>query len=230
MKTKLNKILISDIIGWDVVNWSKCLNYWEKYLVESENKVGLEVGGRQGGLSLWLAHHKMHVVCSDIADTKSAAILLRNKHYLSERITDKIIDATNIPYNDYFDIVVFKSILGGIGRNDNKDLQIKTIKEIYKSLKPGGMLLFAENLDASPLHRFLRKRCLSWGNSWRYVKVAEMKQFLSDFSQVDFETAGFLGCFGRNELQRTFLARADSVLTFFIPQAWRYIIFGVAIK
>ena len=230
MKATLNKTLINDIIGWDVVNWSKCLNFWEKYLIEPQNKNGLEIGGRQGGLSLWLACHGMNVVCSDVVDNKSTALLIRNKYHFAERITDKVIDATNIPYSDYFDFVVFKSVLGGIGRNNSKDLQIKAINEIYKSLKPGGMLLFAENLDASPLHRFLRKGCLSWGGSWRYINIAEMKQFLSDFSKVDFKTAGFLGCFGRNEMQRTFLAGVDNVLAFLIPQNWRYIIFGVAIK
>jgi SAM-dependent methyltransferase len=48
------------------------------------------------------------------------------------------IDAANIPFKNCFDIIVFKSILGGIGRNDNIEIQQKVFDEIYESLKPGG--------------------------------------------------------------------------------------------
>lgn len=76
-------------------------------------------------------------------------------------ITYQDIDATQIPYENEFDIIVFKSIIGGIGRNDNKEIQQLVFNQIYKALKPGGQLLFAENLSASPLHRFFSKWLLS---------------------------------------------------------------------
>ena len=79
----------------------------------------------------------------------------------------------------YSSRIVFKTIIGGIGSNDNYEIQQKVFKEIYKALKPGGKLLFAENLVASKFHQQLRKKFVNWGNSWRYVSIKEMETFLS---------------------------------------------------
>ncbi len=141
------------------------------------------------------------------------------------------IDATYIPYDNYFDIVVFKSVIGGIGRNDNIAIQQKVFDQIYKSLKPGSKLLFAENLIASPLHQKLRKRYIKWGRSWRYISIDEMKSFLKNYSRYEYKVTGFLGSFGRNENQRKILAKLDNIIFNSIcPDNWKYIIYGIAEK
>lgn len=225
------KELLKDIIQWDIKSWSRALKYWESHIDWSRVQNGLELGGREGGLSLWLGLKGTKMVCSDLEDVKQTAEKLHLKHNLGELITYRDIDATDIPYEDYFDIVVFKSIIGGIGRDDNFEKQKQVFHEIFKALKPGGKLLFAENLVASPFHQGLRKRFVNWGSSWRYVSTEEMKEFLKDFSSVDFKTTGVLGTFGRNESQRNFLSTIDQVfLNKICPESWKYIGYGIAIK
>ncbi len=120
--------------------------------------------------------------------------------------------------------------MGGVS-SDNKDaLKKAVIDEIYKSLKPNGKLLFAENLEASKLHKFLRKKFIKWGSRWNYLKYDEIESIFSSFDIVDYKTVGFLGAFGRTEKQRQFLGKIDSIFDKFIPEHNRYIVYGVAEK
>ncbi len=223
--------LIQDIIKWDVKSWSSALYFWEKNVDWLNVEKGLEIGGRAGGLSLWLALKDIHVVCSDLESVQDAASELHQKYKVTECIKYQDIDATKIPYENYFDVIVFKSVIGGIGRNDNFEMQKKTFQEIYKALKPGGKLLFAENLIASPFHQFFRKRFLNWGDSWRYMSLDEMKECLAIFSSYSINTTGFLATFGRNEKQRNVLATFDeAVFNRMSVRDWRYIGYGIAVK
>ncbi|MDQ3046766.1 MAG: class I SAM-dependent methyltransferase [Bacteroidota bacterium] len=223
--------LTKDILQWDVKSWSKALSYWERNIDWNKIQNGLELGGQQGGLSLWLALKGKQTVCSDLQDTKKIAEQLHLRYEISNLIHYQDIDATNIPYENHFDIIVFKSIIGGIGRDDNYEIQQKVFKEIYKALKPGGKLLFAENLVASSFHKRLRKKYVNWGSSWRYVSIGELKNLLSDFSNYTIQTTGILGTFGRNESQRNFLSTLDNlILNKVCPDHWKYIAYGIAEK
>lgn len=223
--------LKKDIIQWDINSWSKALAYWEKSTDWSTVYNGLELGGRQGGLSLWLALKGKQTICSDLKDVKNTAEKLHLKYNVSSLVQYQDIDATNIPYENHFDIVVFKSIIGGIGSNDNYEAQQKTFNQIYKALKPGGKLLFAENLIASPLHQKLRKKFVNWGSTWRYVSINEIKECLKDFSSYDIKSTGIMGTLGRNESQRNFLSTIDAILLNKIcPDNWKYIAYGIATK
>lgn len=227
----MTKELTKDIIQWDIKSWSKAIVYWDSNIDWNKIQNGLELGGREGGLSLWLALKGKTTVCSDLKDVKNIAEQLHLRYNVSSLIKYEDIDATNIPYENHFDIIVFKSIIGGIGRNNNYEIQQKVFKEIYKALKPGGKLLFAENLIASPFHKQLRKRFVNWGNTWRYVSIKEMKGFLKDFSTFEIKTTGFLGTFGRNENQRNLLATIDELFFNKVsPDNWKYICYGVALK
>ena len=220
-----------DIIQWDVSSWSRALEYWDKNLDWKNVKTGLELGGREGGLSLWMAQKGLDVVCSDLENVKQTAEKLHIRYKVSDNIKYVDIDATHIPYENHFDIIVFKSILGGIGRGNNFDIQKKVFSEIHKALKPGGKLLFAENLIASPLHRQLRKRFTNWGNTWRYLSIEEMNLLLSLFSSYKLKMTGISATFGRTESQRNFLSRIDEiVLNRISPDKWKYIGFGIATK
>jgi SAM-dependent methyltransferase len=227
----MTKELTKDIIQWDIKSWSKALSYWETNIDWDNINNGLELGGREGGLSLWLALKGKTVVCSDLNDVQKTAEQLHIRYNVSSFIKYQDIDATTIPYENYFDVIIFKSIIGGIGRDDNYETQQKVFKEIYKALKPGGKLLFAENLIASSFHQRLRKRFVNWGGSWRYVSIKEMKEFLKDYSYSDIRTTGVLGAFGRNESQRNLLSTIDElILNKICPDNWKYIIYGMAKK
>jgi hypothetical protein len=132
---------------------------------------------------------------------------------------------------NYFDIIVFKSILGGIGRSGQIDLIQKTADEIFKALKPGGQLLFAENLKASVIHQFFRKRLTRWGGYWNYLDLNQIEMLFRKFNPLEYDTAGFLGTFGRTERQKIFLGKIDSLLVErLVSKKMRYIVFGVATK
>ena len=154
----MEKELIKDIIQWDSENWSQPLLFWGERL-SNENKAlkCLELGCREGGLSLWLALKGYSVISSDLEKTEMVAKPLHQKYNLQDRIIYQNINATSIPYENYFDVIIFKSILGGIGRNNNLKMQQEVILQIHKALKPGGKFLFAENISATILHRFFRK-------------------------------------------------------------------------
>jgi SAM-dependent methyltransferase len=139
------------------------------------------------------------------------------------------MDVLNIPYQNYFDFVILKSVLGGIRGEGN--VQKRALSQIYKSLKKGGELLLAENLAGSPVHQFLRKRFVPWGKRWRYLFFEEIIELLEIFSEVKYITAGFLGALGRNNFQRTVLGYLDQLLIEkLVPQKWRYIFIAWAKK
>jgi SAM-dependent methyltransferase len=223
---------ISEYIEWDVRNWSTTLNYWlSESSQDLSNASALEIGSRHGGLSLWMASQGASVVCSDLNGPTEKAILQHRAHRVADRIEYRALDATQLPYQEEFDLVVFKSVLGGIGSRGGKEAQLKAIKEMHKALKEGGELFFAENLIGSPVHQFFRNRFVSWAAEWRYVTIVEMEEFLSLFSQVRFCTMGFAGAFGRSETQRSLLGLVDkAILDHMIPNRWNYIICGVATK
>jgi SAM-dependent methyltransferase len=227
----MNKDLIRDSIEWDVVNWSKALQFWDtNATVKKGGLTCLELGSRGGGLSLWLASQGNNVVCSDYLNPQKEAELLHNKYSIQGKISYQAIDATSIPYENHFDIIVLKSILGGIGRNDKSHLIQETISQILKALKPGGKLLFAENLSGSRIHQFIRKKMVDW-SYWNYLQVNEAEQLFKEYSHFEYQTAGFLGLFGRNELQRNVLGKIDTLLfEKILSDNMKYILLGVATK
>lgn len=227
----MKKETLKDIIQWDVNSWSKALNHWDKTFDYGKNQIGLELGGREGGLSLWLALKNIQTICSDLVDVENTAKHLHKKYDVLNIISYEDIDATFIPYENKFDIIVFKSIIGGVGRNDNHKAQQKVFDEIFKALKPGGRLFFAENLIGSIFHQKLRKKYTNWGEAWRYVSIEEMHQFLKRFTSYEINTNGIVGTLGRNEKQRNFLSSVDEIiLNKICPNNWKYIVYGSATK
>ena len=117
--------------------------------------LALDLGSRNGGLSLFLALRGSQVVCSDLNGPSDNVKKLHQKHSVSSLVSYAAVNVTSIPYPDlYFDVVVFKSVLGALQTYPN---QTKMMQEIYRVLRPGGELWFAENLVASPLHMLARK-------------------------------------------------------------------------
>jgi SAM-dependent methyltransferase len=228
---------IEDIIGWDIPNWSVALDYWRDHTTKQlESSYAMEIGSRFGGISLWAALQGMNVLCTDLDGATEEAIQKHRQYQVEDRIKYAAVDAMNIPYQAEFDIVLFKSILGGIGGFTTKENQVKAIREMYDALKPGGELWFAENLVASPFHQFFRDKFIkpkykSWGMSWRYITIPEMSEYLSIFENVSYTTVGFLGCFGRTPMQWSLFGNFDRAIgDKLVPPSWRYIAIGVARK
>ncbi|HLJ11277.1 MAG TPA: class I SAM-dependent methyltransferase [Planctomycetaceae bacterium] len=219
-----------DILEWDTVNWSVALRNWERHLPSGPADC-LEIGSGAGGLSLWLASKGHHVVCSDRAGARPEARELHGLHSVPGKIDYAAVDATNIPYNERFDIIVFKSVLGRIWAICGDEGLRQALAEMRKALKPKGKLLFAENLRSTRFHMFCRIRFADRGEEkWKFLTIEEMRGLLADFSKFEYDLAGFLGLFGITETQRQVLGYVDKLLLPVVPKSCRYIMAGVAEK
>jgi len=119
---------LKDILGWDIINWGQALDFFDASLPEKKQGLtALELGsGFNGGLSLWLALKGIKVTCSGFNpkydgvsnEAKEAHI----KYQVNKLIEYKEINACDIPYESSFDIICYKSMLGGIVRNQESSI------------------------------------------------------------------------------------------------------------
>jgi SAM-dependent methyltransferase len=224
--------VVRDVVEWDVANWSRALKFWRRTAPLNRAPLTcLELGARRGGLSLWLALQGHRIVCSDLEDNRAVAAPLHDAYGVGDRITYEAIDAANIPYESHFDVIAFKSLLGGVAWDGDARRQAAAVRSMYRALKPGGFLLFAENLRGSHVHQALRKRFVSWNSIWRYVSVEEMLDYLKPFADVQYATTGVIGLCGRSLRTSTLLGKIDGVLLDrLVPPRSRYIMYGTATK
>ena len=126
------------------------------------------------------------------------------------------------------DLVVTKSVLGGVVRDDLSQLEI-VASELHRVLKPGGEYWFAENATASRLHNALRSRFGAGANHWHYFDESELDRWLAPLEIVHRERLGVTALFSRNpHRQRALAAFDERVAEATLPYRWRYILVGVA--
>lgn len=227
-KPTLTQQELSDIIQWDIKNWSKCLTYWNQYIDHQKPQKVLALGEREGGMSLYFAMKGHDVICSDYNPMPDTTVDLHKRYQVSDQITYQKIDMKSIDLPDEsVDMVVFKSVLGALG---NAEDQQKALSEIYRVLKKDGHFLFAENLEGTKLHQFLRKKFVNWGSRWRYITRKEMANWNDQYQELNTSSFGVTGLFGRSEKQRKLLSGFDRVINPITPKNWRYILFGVGQK
>ena len=153
---------------------------------------------------------------------------MHQNYEVAHLISYQQIDMRQIDLKDEaVDVVVFKSVIGALG---NKEDQKVALNEIYRVLKKGGVLLFAENLEGSKIHQYLRRKFVNWGERWCYVNDSEMRQWTTMFKSYKSKSIGVSALFGRSESQRNLLSKFDKVITPITPKKWRYILFGVLTK
>jgi ubiquinone/menaquinone biosynthesis C-methylase UbiE len=217
-----------DVMDWDVANWSGAVRFWQQHsAVSLERAHVLELGAHRGGLSLYAAARGADVVCSDIESPERPASPVHVKYGVEDRITYRAINATAIDFPDAtFDLVVFKSVLGGLGQWSEG--QATTMAEIARVLKPGGELWFAENLRAGWLHMVSRRYVLK--RAWHYPTFEEFTGTCGVFDRVESKRYGVLATFGRKHAIQDVLARVDAVIDPITPLRWKYILFGVATR
>lgn len=218
------------IFQWEVRSWSRALPLWLRYLkaLPEGRPAALALGERDGGLSLLLAQHGCDVICSDLHGPTERAKAMHETLDWEWAMDYRAIDALDIPLaENSVDVVAFKSMLGAL---TTKERQVQAVREMHRVLKPGGVLLFAENLHGTALHRWLRKRFVAWDHYWRYLDPWSDADLFAPFAQVDDRTTGLLANLGRSEGQRDLLARVDGVIAPLVPATWRTIWYGAAVK
>jgi ubiquinone/menaquinone biosynthesis C-methylase UbiE len=224
--------LLKYYFEWDVKIWSNAIYIWRESLDKlppSKKKLALEIGGRNGGLSYFLANeYNCSVICSDLKNPIDTAKPLHLSYNAKLNITYAEENCLNLSYEDNtFDIIIFKSVLGALG--DQKKQQ-QAINEIWRVLKPGGVLCFAENLRSTYFHQVVRKIFNPWSRYWYYPSVAEFSDSLNKFRNTKYNTLGFTSLFFRNEKYKSIFEFVDYKLQSVIPNTWNYVIFGTAIK
>lgn len=215
-----------DIVGWDIANWSRALRFWDVHWDwRGKSASCLELGcGANGSLSLWLALRGNHVICSDFRGVPEATRRTHERYGISNLVEYADVDARRMTFANEFDVVVFKSMLGGISQDLPRADAGHIVRNVYEALRPGGMLLFAENLESTALHAYLRKRFAAGAKGWRYFSRDELESTLTPFRSFESTTFGCLGCFGRSERQRRILGRLDAhVVDRLVPSSWHYI-------
>lgn len=224
--------LLQDIIEWDVGNWGRAVKFWDDQLdADWSGRTALDLGAGGGGLSLYLALRGCRVTYCDFTPPRPAALELFKRHGVQDRVEYSRANVTRLPFADAgYDVVAFKSLLASVGKFGGLESQKSVFDEVYRVLKPGGVLLFAENAHGSAFHAFCRDRFAAWGHDCRYPSLAELEVWLSAFSHVRLETFGVLAAFGRREWQRRALSRLDHVITPVFPKESRYLAYGFSVK
>lgn len=215
---------------WEVRTWARAYPLWRQTLQRVPGRAGqaLALGERDGGLSLMLAEHGLTTVCSDLRGPTDRARELHRTLGWQKAITYESIDALAIPKpNASYDVVAFKSMLGALSTPER---QAQALQEMHRVLKPGGVLLWAENLTATRAHRWLRHRFVAWEHYWRYLSLPQDLTLFAPFEQVEVRTTGLLANLGRTEGQRDLLGRIDAILCPITPRSWHTVAFGVALK
>ncbi len=223
-----NKALVADVFQWDVRTWAQALAVWDPVLGPMPSGSALALGEREGGLSLYLALHGHRVICSDLSSPEAFAGPLHERYQVQTRITYEAQDITNIQHpEDSFDIVMFKSVIGALS---TKERQMQALAEIRRVLKPGGVLLFAENMGGTQMHRWIRKRFVAWDSYWRYLVMSRDQDLLTGFTVLNLRSFGLTANLGRTEEQRALLASADTLFALLIPTSWKYVLAVAARK
>lgn len=227
--------ILKDSFGWDVVNWSRSTVLWSKQLpADLSGLKALEVGcgDRSGGLSLWLASQGAEVTASSDVDYSTEMNQFLDRHSFSGTVDFELIDVGSIPYAKHFDVVCMKSVLGGVGPERHLEGQQAALDSIASCLKPGGLVLFVENMEATKFHMALRRRWGAARSRWHYYNFDQLEKMIAaaGLRSPQLGSTGFFGALGRNEFQRRFLGRIDGVICPLLPRSWHYIGYGVAQK
>jgi SAM-dependent methyltransferase len=220
---------MTDVVGWDVRTWSKAVQCWEQAIGDETPPLQcLELGAGPGGPSLWLALKGHHVLCTNQDSTEQFAAPLHRRYDFPGTIEYRDLNARAIPFDSQFDVVVFKSVLGGVGGAEDQE---RMLAGIHRALKPGGRLLFAENIRGTVAHRAARALMNRRRRAnWQFNPLGRLRELLSDFSDVELHTNGVLAVFGLTEGQRRALAALDPALSRVTPPRWQYMAYGVATR
>ncbi len=227
----MNDKINNDIIGWDIGIWSKSLQFFDQNIDFKKINNALELGAssQSGGYSLYLSQKGIHTICSSHLHVNKKTKLIHGKYKSSQLIKYEKVDILNIPYSNFFDLVCFKSVLGGIKRNfePKKILEI-SFKQISKCLKNDGILIFSENITSTTVHKFFRKKFTIPVYGWHYFDIEELIKICDlSFHEVQNTTNGFITCFFPDSLREMFSFFDNYIFCKVIPSKYHYVFIAI---
>ncbi len=232
------KIPLKDIIEWDVDNWGVLVKLWTP-LIDSlaPGSNILAVGERNGGLSAWLASKGHKVWCTDRIFPTDKAKNIHQEYGVSGHIVYAGYDvvAGDENFAGKFDLVIAKSVIGGLKQvysdrsTRNFAVQQKAVGNIYKTLKPGGYFLSAENMEGSLAVRWIRK-IKGKDKGWRYLKWKELPLLFGDFRITSATAFGVVPGIAHNRSAGRLIYLINNYVLRFLPPPYKCIGFVTAQK
>lgn len=198
-----NTWLIRNAFGWNHNAWAFALKVAKFQLPERPDRV-LELGaGRYSMVALIFDGLANEIVISYNDEQEGEQIrkklsLIRQKYHLKSKYIVQKIDAKN--FNDHFDIIIMKSVLGGLFRNHEssiEDVRNFIANKLLRAVTPGGVLISIDN-GTSIFEKFLGKLGAR-KNQWRFFQKTDLNSATKQFefgllSSFCFQTRlGILG-------------------------------------
>ena len=229
--TFLSKKLIDYTIVWNFGIWSRAIRYWGECLSGSDfsNMKVLEIGAnKRSAVSLVFADKGADCTLGYYPLPKdSPEHFLKNMDLELDGTVNVIpLNIFEMPFNEEFDIVCMKSVLGGISKLNDCDNWSKGIDAAWEAVKPGGYLALAENVRGTFMHDYMRKNYRKNSKPWNYFSPNKYINKVQSLGKYKWKTFGFLS-FTDLGIKRlgTWLYAIDCILfEWFIPNNNRVVI------
>jgi hypothetical protein len=190
------RALMEDCIGWNRKTWADALEFAVSGLPgDLHGKTVLEVGaGRSSTLAPLFSSMGADVVCScygprkaDIEDGQLRTI--RGKYRLRQAC---VVEMNAYDISDVYDLIVLKSVLGGICRNNDYAAIRSLVSRMADHLTKSGRIITLDNGYMKPLES-LRPVLGTGGHSWTYIQKDRLRDALSGL-HVTIRGFGLLNC------------------------------------
>ena len=189
---QVNRLLVEDCCGWNKKLWADATIFALSKLDEDlTNKHVLEVGaGAYSTLAPIFVKAGATVVCSYYDQPRETIecgqlAVVSEKHNLDRPKLKKIniFDMEGI-----YDVIVMKSVLGGIGRANDCGTIINIIEQLLKNhVRQNGFIVSIDNGNINWLTK-LRGLLGAGRNGWTYLEPTVFEYL---FCQSDVRTSGF---------------------------------------
>ena len=195
--------LVRLAFGWNYKCWSHAFNLTNSQLPNKVDRI-LEIGASKHSMvSLIFDGLANEIVISYYTDDQREGVekylaSVSQRYNLKSKYVLEQVDATSVEGS--FDIVIMKSVLGGLFRHDRSTISDATDfigSLVSRTVKPGGLLISIDN-GKSVLERTL-SRFGARSYKWRYFRKSELNRAISQaefgvISSFSFEfRLGYVG-------------------------------------
>ncbi len=183
--------LIEDCCGWNRRTWADAVAFAVSALPKDlSGKKVLEIGaGKYSCLAPAFAALGAEVSCSYYGQSRQAIANGRLRE-VSKKYGITGIDLLELDIHDFtgvYDVIVLKSVLGGICRGGDGEKMRAVIRGLMEHLSDDGVILTFDNGHVGPFAK-LNTVFGAGKNRWTYFRQEDLRDALADY---DHETRGF---------------------------------------